>query len=130
MPTPQQLEAEERRAKEEERKLKERDWRETTRSEDLSWRATVRSEDIAWRQSVRAEDLAYRQKETDWRAQGRTEDSTWRDLQLRLQSDETRRTNRRFALLAAAQSVGPGKDTGSVLQLAEEYAAWIEASKA
>jgi hypothetical protein len=142
--TDQQVEMQERRAKEEERRVRDAEWRETTRSEDVNWRVTVRSEDLAWRQGTRAEDLEYRaresewraasregdvahrQRESDWRAQVRAEDSAWRQTQLRIQADEAERANRRFALLAAAQSLKPGSEQRDLLKLAAHYVAWIE----
>jgi uncharacterized membrane protein YccC len=142
--TPQQLEAEDRRAKEDERKRRDIEWREAIRAEDLNWRTTTRSQELAWRQKVRAEeleyraheaaglsasreeDMAYRQSETDWRVQIRTEEANWRETQLRVQSDETRRANRRYALLAATQSIKSGSDIKDVLKLAANFAAWLE----
>jgi hypothetical protein len=147
MPLPdQKIEMQERRAKEEERRERDLEWRETTRSEDVNWRTTVRHEDLAWRQTTRAEDLAhrahesesravgreedvaYRQRESDWRLQVRGEETAWRQSQLRFQAEETYRANRRFALLAAAQSMAAGSEPQAVLKLAAHYAAWIESA--
>lgn len=145
-PTPQQLEFEQRRAKGEERNKRDLEWREGTRTEDLNWRTSTRNEDVTWRQSVRAEDLenrahdlvwrattreedvAYRQRETDWRVQIRAEEVKWRETQLGSQSDETRLANRRYALLAASQSLERGSEMKVVLKLAANYAAWIESA--
>ena len=142
--TQQQIEVQDRRAKEDERRERELEWRETTRSEDVNWRITARNEDLAWRQAARAEDLehraresewraagrgedvGYRQRETEWRVQIRAEEVAWRQTQLRIQSDETDRANRRFALLAATQSMEAGSAVQDVLKLAAHYAAWIE----
>lgn len=106
--TPQQMDMEDRRPKEAERKLRDLDWRELTRSEDLDWRTANRKEDLAWRQAARAED------------------ASWRETQLRNMSDETRLATRRYALLAATQSVASGSNFKDVLKLAVDYAAWIE----
>jgi hypothetical protein len=106
--TPQQQDAEGRRSKEEERRNRDLEWREALRTEDLNWRTTGRKEDWAWRQAVRAADLEYREREVEWR------------------SVEARRADRRFALLAAAQSLETGSKVKDVLTLAARYAAWIE----
>jgi hypothetical protein len=58
--------------------------------------------------------------------QVRAEDAAWRQTQLRIQSDEAERANRRFALLAAAQSLKPGSEQRDLLKLAAHYVAWIE----
>jgi hypothetical protein len=121
-PTPQQPEAEDRRAKEDERKQREIEWRQTLRAEDLEHRAR----EAALRKASREEDLAYRRRETDWRVQIRTEETNWRETQLGFQSDEARRANRRYALLAATQSMKSGSDIKDILKLAANLAAWIE----
>jgi hypothetical protein len=146
VPTPQQVEFEQRRAKEEERNRRDTEWRENTRIEDLHWRTSTRDEDVVWRQSVRTEDMenrardlvwrgatrdedvAYRQRETDWRGQIRAEDVKWRDAQLENHSAETRSANRRYALLAASQSLKAGSEMKVVLKLAANYVAWIEST--
>jgi murein L,D-transpeptidase YcbB/YkuD len=125
--TPQQLNADERR---DAIRSEDLNWRTTTRNEDLTWRQGTREEDVNWRTATRNEDLAWRQvtreEDVEWRTSTRTEDLAWRQQQLQVQSQEAHRANRRYALLAAAQSLKPGTKSKDVFELAAQFAAWIE----
>ena len=94
------------------------------RAEDLANRAR----DLVWRAAAREEDVAYRQRETDWRVQIRAEDVKWRETRLGNRSEERRLANRRYALLAASQSLKAGSEVKVVLKLAANYVAWIESA--
>lgn len=125
----QKMEADERRAKEEKRRLNEHEWRVATRSEDSNWRTLSRKEDLTWRQAVRTEDLEARARETELLSRIRAEDVAWRQKKLNSLLDETREANRRSALLAAVQSLKPGSDMKSILKLASQYLSWIDSAE-
>ena len=105
-------------------------WRNAVRQEDLVWRQDVRKQDTDWRTAIRNEDLAWREQtreeDTRWRTTTYEEKLEWRRTQLHVESEEARRSNRRYALLAASQTVKSGSTVKDVLELAAQYAAWIE----
>lgn len=78
-------------------------------------RAQRRQEDLDWRKGTRQQDI-------DWRTRNRQEDMAWRQM-------EAHRTSRCAALHAAAQFASQDASPALVLELAEQFAAWIEMPK-
>ena len=75
-------------------------------------RAQSRQEDLDWRKGTRQQDI-------DWRTGNRQEDVAWRRM-------EARRASRCAALQAATHFAAQGASPALVLELAEQFAAWIE----